>query len=514
MKHPLLYQVNTRVLLAEIEESLGRPVTMDDIPDAMLDRIPADGFEWVWMLGVWQLGEAGREVSRTNPSLTSHYGDVLPGYTDRDIVGSPFAVQEYRTNPDFGGDEALARLRTRLASRGLKLLLDFVVNHVAPDHPWVREHPEYFVHGTEEDLTREPMNYTRLNGQIFAYGRDPYFAGWPDTLQLNFHHHACREAMVQELLRIAERCEGVRCDMAMLVQAQVFDRTWGDRATPVDGTPAVRAPFWPDAIRRVKQRSPGFLFIAEVYWDMEWELQQEGFDYTYDKSLYDRLRSGNGQIVRHHLWAFPEYQNHSLRFLENHDEPRAAATFPPDMHRAAAVITFLVPGLRFFHEGQFEGRTSHASMHLRRRKPEARDEAIGAFYRRLLDVLRQPEAHSGLWHLWDPEPAWDGNPTWENFVVFSWALDDRVLLAAVNYAPTQGQCYVRVDLDLLEHAHCTLVDLTGDARYERDGNAMRERGLYLEMPPYGTHVFAVHAHLREAAGSSPKAETRAAGAKP
>ena len=86
--------------------------------------------------------------------------------------------------------------------------------------------------------------------------------------------------MARELERIATMCDGVRCDMAMLILPDVFERTWGRRPEP----------FWPRTIERVRKAAPSFLFMAEVYWDLEWELQQQGFNYTYDKRLYDRLR--------------------------------------------------------------------------------------------------------------------------------------------------------------------------------------------------------------------------------
>ena len=207
------------------------------------------------------------------------------------------------------------------ASAACELMLDFVPNHMGLDHPWVEDHPEYFITGTELDLARAPQNYTwvkRKGGDLLlAYGRDPYFAGWPDTLQLNYANPATQEAMIGELVKIAGQCDGVRCDMAMLVLPDVFERTWGQRA-PL---------FWPTATQRVRERVPGFLFMAEVYWDLEWTLQQQGFDYAYDKRLYDRLREQHARPVREHFHAGLDYQNKLARFLENHDEPRAAATF-------------------------------------------------------------------------------------------------------------------------------------------------------------------------------------------
>jgi hypothetical protein len=495
MRHPSLYQVNTRILLQELGASLGRRATFDDIPDSWLEEVAARRFDWVWFLGVWQTGAAARQVSRSNPKLRAGFAAELPDLRDEDIVGSPFAVDAWQVHQDFGGDAALARMRNRLARRGIQLLLDFVPNHVAPDHPWVQSHPEYFVPGTDQDLEREPQNYTRVQTgrgpAILAYGRDPYFDGWPDTLQLNYRHAGLREAQICELTRISERCDGVRCDMAMLVQPEVFQRTWGARAQPRDGSPARDTPFWPEAIATVRRRRPEFLFVAEVYWDLEWELQQAGFDYTYDKRLYDRLHARAATPLRDHLRATREFQQRSLRFLENHDEPRAAAAFDEPVHRAAAAIAFFVPGLRFFHEGQLEGRRVHASMHLGRRPPEPLVGSIRAFYDRVLDVLRRPETHDGRWQLCDCRPAWQGNPTHEQFIAMTWDLGDRRLLVVSNYGPSQGQCYVTPNLPGLPGRRQRLTDLLGDVRYDREGDALAGQGLYLDMPGWGCHAFQI-----------------------
>jgi hypothetical protein len=200
-----------------------------------------------------------------------------------------------------------------------------------------------------------------------------------------------------ELLKIAGQCDGVRCDMAMLVLPEVFERTWGIQAQP----------FWPKATQRVREKSPDFCFMAEVYWDMEWTMQQQGFDYAYDKRLYDRLREGHARPVREHFHAGLDYQNKLARILENHDEPRAAATFPPDVHEAAAVISFFSPGLRFFHQGEFEGKTKRISLHLVRGPREPMDERLAQFYHRLLAVLRNRAVRDGGGRPcgWPPTPV-------------------------------------------------------------------------------------------------------------
>jgi glycosidase len=490
--YPTLYEVNTRVTLAEIRPG----ATLDDLPDAFLDRLAGLGVDLVWMLGVWQTGPAGRAVSRSQADWRQEFLAELPDLREEDITGSPFAVQAYRTHRDFGGDAALARLRERLHRRGLQLMLDLVPNHTAPDHAWVRSHPEFYVHGSAAELEREPQNYCRVETErgpaVLAHGKDPYFAGWPDTLQLNYRHPGFRAAMIDEMLAIADRCDGVRCDMAMLVLPEVIGRTWGDRSRPADGAAAVDASFWPEAIGRVRARHRGFLFLAEVYWDLEWELLQQGFDWTYDKRLYDRLAAGETAGVRAHLGAGLDFQRRCARFLENHDEPRAAAVFPFARHRAAALIAFLTPGLRFLHDGQLEGRRVCLSMHLGRRRAEAVDAEVQDFYARLLECLRRAGPRAGQWRLCPCRPAWEGNPTSEAFVAFTWdEKEGPPLLAAVNAGPTRGQCYAGLPWAELAGKRVVLRDLLSAARYERDGSDLVAHGLYLDVPAWGSHLFEV-----------------------
>ena len=490
LQYPTLYQLNTRIVLGEIKPS----ATLDDIPDEMLDRLAALRFDIVWMLGIWQTGPASRQVSRSHADLRRGYVVDLQDVKEDDICGSPFAVQAYTVHRDFGGDAALARLRERLHRRGLRLMLDFVPNHTAIDHPWTRDHPEYYVHGSEADLVREPQNWYRITASagslILAHGRDPYFPGWTDTLQLNYRHGGLRAAMRAELERVVQRCDGVRCDMAMLLLPDVFSKTWADTAHPADGTAPVEEPFWPDATAAVRSRHPDFVFLAEVYWGLEWVLQQQGFTYTYDKRLYDRLRERNTGAVRAHLSAPVDFQNRCARFLENHDEPRAAAVFPPEVHRPAALLTYLTPGLRFFHEGQLEGRRAHASIHLARRRVEAVDSALQTFYGQLLECLRRPQVRGGRWNMLLCRPAWEGNLTVEQFLAFSWERGPGPrLVAAVNYGAARGQCYVGLPFPELRGKHVLLRDLFSAAQYEREGDELVSRGLYLDMAAWGYHLF-------------------------
>jgi len=483
--YPSLYQVNTRVLLTGLSVGLGRQATLDDIDDRELQRFEELGFDWIWLLSVWSTGEKGRDISLSNPQWRKEFQETIPDLKEEDIGGSGFAIADYTVSKDLGGEEALSRLRSRLKKLGIKLMLDFVPNHMGPDHPWVQSHPEYFVSGTEEDFQQKPQNYARVKlpegERVLAYGRDPYFDGWPDTFQLDYSNPDTVQAMKQELLRIAGQCDGVRCDMAMLVLPDIFERTWGRKAQV----------FWPEIIKAVRSKHPGFCFMAEVYWDLEWEMQQQGFDYAYDKRLYDRLHEGLAKPVREHFCATPDYQNGLARFLENHDEPRVAKAFVPQRkHEAAAVLTFLSPGLRFFHQGQLEGKQIRISPHLIRGPHEQINQDIQSFYARLLKTLKNPVFRNGSWQLLSCRAAWDGDNTWDSFIAFYWEDEskDRSLVV-VNYSPRASQCFVEIPFAPLDVHSIRFEDMLSSAVYDRDGSDLISRGLYLDLAPWGFHVF-------------------------
>jgi hypothetical protein len=374
-----------------------------------------------------------------------------------------------------------------LSERGLRLLLDFVPNHVAPDHPWVGRHPEYFVLGTADDARTDPASFFERDGKVYARGRDPFFPAWPDVLQLNAFHPGLRLAVIETLAEISGQCDGVRCDMAMLPLNKIFDRTWGSRAGPVPAND-----YWTTVIPAIRRMHPEFRFIAEAYWDLEWELQQQGFDHCYDKTLYDRMEHGDADNVGLHLLADRAYQEGMVRFIENHDEPRAAAAFPAGKGRAAAVAMLTLPGAKLLHEGQLEGRRVRLPVFLGRRPGEAVDRDLETFYERLLKGVAGDLLRDGAWRLCE-RSGWPDNQAHRNVLAWCWAKDGERLLVVVNFRHEVSQARVHVPWDDLRGRSWRLRDALSGEAYDRSGDELRDAGLYVDLQPWQCHLFQVDA---------------------
>ena len=491
-RYPLVYEINIRVWLHELSARHGRTVTLATVPAEELSAIAALGFDAVWLMGVWAVGPDPVWVARHHAGLQQEYDRVLPDRTDADVIGSPYAISRYEVAEEIGGPGGLSVIRARLATHGMRVILDFVPNHTARDHRLMRERPDAYIRGTTEDLAREPGSFFRSrDGTIVAHGRDPYFPAWTDTAQVNYASAIGRQAMLEVLLRIAAQCDGVRCDMAMLILPDVFARTWEGRLGPEPMTDS----FWRNAIPAALARHPRFLFLAEAYWGMEDRLHEDGFHFSYDKELYDRVRDRDAGGVRRHLQRPAAFQDRSARFIENHDEPRAAAAFGP-LTRAAAVMTFCAPGLRLFHEGQLEGRQVRVPVQLAWRPAEPVDEELRTFYERLLAVLQQPIFKEGVFAPVDVAQAGADDRTNEHMVAATWrsARDtgSRTFLTVSNLAGTKG--YARIRLDGARfHAdqRYQVTDHVDGNTYERDGAEIVDPGLFVALDPYQAHVFEI-----------------------
>lgn len=485
-KNPVIFEINTWVWLAEMSLEKGEPITLANVPAEHWDALMQLQIDAVWFMGVWERSPAGIAISNQHEGNLSDFRRALPDFSFSDNVGSPYCVRKYVVDAHLGGNEGLKEARRQLADRGIKLILDFVPNHVAHDHPWVKSWPDFFIQGNKEDLRDDPVTFVQIGGSIFACGKDPFYPAWQDVLQVNVFHAGLRAEILGTLKGIALQCDGVRCDMAMLVMNDIFLQTWGKRA----GTVPLQD-YWEEIIPSVKKVNRDFIFIAEAYWDKEWALQRQGFDYCYDKRMYDRLAHETAHEIRLHLKADNSFQSKLVRFIENHDEPRHTTVFSPDQLRAAALISATLPGAKLFHEGQFEGRKVRLPVFLSRRPEEPVDTELQLFYQRLLRALHFPIFHRGYWQFCE-SAGWPDNQTYMNLLAWTWCDGDSRLLIVVNYSDQPAAGRIRIQGNDLRDQNWRLNELLYEVTYERHGNELISEGLYVALGPWKAHLFRFH----------------------
>jgi hypothetical protein len=484
--HPVIYEINTAVWLDELSRKAGERVTLASVPPAEWDAATPAGVDAVWLMGVWERSPAGLAVATGNQELQSSFREALPDVQAADIIGSPYCVRRYVVDGAFGGPTGLSQARAALATIGIGLILDYVPNHVAPDHPWTWDHPERFIRGYQSDLDTDPAAWTKAGEHVLARGRDPYFPPWPDVVQLNAFSHDLRQATIQTLGDISDQCDGIRCDMAMLMTNEVFARTWGDRSGP-----APVQEFWPEIIGELRKHHPATLLLAEAYWDLEWELQQQGFDFCYDKRLYDRILEGDAGAVRAHLGADLAYQSRLVRFLENHDEPRVASRLGPQPERAAAVAIATLPGATLWHEGQFEGRRVRPPVFLARRPDEAPDHDLGEWYRTLIAAVAEDGMRQGTWRMLEVR-GWPDNQTGDNLLAWAWADDaDRRAVVVINLSDGPAQARIPLGFGDLAGRQMEFRELLDGTSIWRDPGEVTDPGLFVDLGPWRYHLLTL-----------------------
>lgn len=494
---PLLYEIYTRQWLNGLSARRGREIDLWGVPEEELDGWARRGFTHVWLMGLWPTGGKSKHEALSHPDLRRAYDDALPGWSDADVCGSPYAVSAYAVPPSIGGDDALKALRGRMAERGIKLILDLVPNHTGLDHSWAIQRPHLYV-GSPTPIP-EAVKIRGAHGERWiAHGKDPYFAGWTDTLQIDYRRRETREAMIEQLDKIAARCDGVRCDMAMLMLNEVFAKTWAHvPAMNAQGQPveAIGEEFWSTAIAAIQRKHPGFLFLAEAYWDLEDRLCDLGFDYAYDKRLYDLVMHGDHGVAGH-LRGLGGRNGRRAHFLENHDEPRAATRLSPPAHKAAALLTLALPGMRFLHDGQLEGKRRFARIQLSRTADEERDRDTEAMYASLIEALLPSAVGRGVCDVVDVVAGWEGNGSHHAFTVLQWERKDAAAgqgafdLVVVNHANHRAQAWVKLTARGLRDGPWTLQDRLSPERWDRDGTELAEKGLFIDCGPHAAQLFA------------------------
>jgi hypothetical protein len=489
--YPSIYEINTRVWLNRFNTP-ERKAKLSDVPLDYWKSLKDFGIDYVWLMGIWKTCPPTIEKYCFEDGLQKNYSKALKDWEREDIIGSPYSIDVYEVNPSLGTNEELAELKQKLNHMGMKLVLDFIPNHFSADSSLIKYNPGIFLQVEEPIYKNEKHTFYQpdtAKQKYFAHGRDPFFSAWQDTIQVNYCSRLARDFMIQTLIDVSKICDGVRCDMAMLMLNNVFKNTWAG-VIPSECKTEKHPEFWLESIIAVKRTRKDFLFIAEAYWDLEWSLQLLGFDYTYDKRLTDRLKHSSAHEIRDHLLAEMNYQLRSLRFLENHDEERSIVDFGKEKSKAAAIIISTIPGAHFYNDGQFIGSKIKLPVQLGREPEESVNEEIQKFYKRVLAITSQRIFKSGDWKLLKINPSWENNSSYHNILAWELRFGGERRIVVVNYSASTSTC--RLMLDVVGYVEeFVLIDLLNDVAYNRSAEEIYRLGLYVELKSYQAHIFSL-----------------------
>ncbi len=486
-QNPNFYELHALVWLSGLSRRFGRRITLGNVPDTVWDELAAQGWNLLWLMGVWERSPASAAFFLADDNAMRAFDAALPGWKPEQVVGSPYSIRNYQPDARIGAWDDLDRARAALHRRGIGLILDFVANHTALDNPWTCEHPEYYIRGTVDDIQHDPQSYFAApcpgsERIILAHGRDPYFPAWQDVAQLNLFSEITRAALVLELRTIAQHCDGLRCDMAMLVLNGVFPRTWGAK---LGGAQAPKEEFWTEAINAV----PGLLWLGEAYWGLEGKLLQMGFQFTYDKTFYDLLLGNRAAEFASYVRSTAALASHMAHFLENHDEERSAVAFGPARLPAAATLLATMPGMRFYYQGQLEGSSTKLPIYLNEIAPQKTDPVIQQLYETLLRVGREETLHSGDWRVLNVTSAGDGG--FANLCAYQWRKPEDFWAVIANPSEFESQGRVHFPEGIAARQQYVFGDELNDVRYLRDGTEIVIEGLYVRLAPHQAHIFRI-----------------------
>lgn len=475
-----LLEITTRPYFYLLKQRYGKTITsFKDIPEAEFQSWKEKGFEWVWFMGVWQVGEMGRQHDLTDSGLIESYNTVLPGWTADDVIGSPYAIVKYDINTELGTEEDLKWLRNKLHSYGMKLMLDFVPNHSACDAPEIETKKNFYVR-CPEGQTVDPSKYMS-NG--IAFGCGMWCSPWTDVAQYNYVDSEFRKHQIEVLKKIASISDGCRCDMAHLIINDAFWDYWQTQLTAW-GYSKPSTEFWSEAISAVKALYPDFKFMAESYGDVLEKLHSFGFDWTYDKDPLDKIYyhdvEGYQNYVRSHDITFFSKTAH---FTENHDEPRTMEKFwgwAPAAECAAATLLTL-PGLRFINQDQWLGYKNKIDVHLRRALPEDENSEVKAFYEKLFKILDMDALKTGTF----TQLTCSGSntiPTWR------YVKGNVHVLIVANFNENQSGGNIVLN-DAPGSGEIDVKELISGVTYKRDAETLRSSGLTVVLSQYQVQVF-------------------------
>lgn len=541
---------NVFVWMAQLATRYGVPVdTLDEIPDRAIEELADQGFDALWLIGVWERSAASATIKR------------LRGQPD--AMASAYALFDYAVAAALGGEDAWLRFAERARRLGVRLAADMVPNHVGIDGRWVVEHPEFLLtldhppypgyRYTGPNLSGDPRIEVRIEDgywdardaavtfervdtatgerRYVYHGNDGTSTPWNDTAQIDYGNPDAREAVMQAIVSVARRVPIIRFDAAMTLAKRHVRRLWFPPAGEGGAIPSRAAygsmsreafdammpeEFWRQVVDRVRLEAPGTLLLAEAFWMMEgYFVRSLGMHRVYNSAFMNMLaREANGDYLAsmRNVVAFdPRILARFVNFMNNPDEEPARVQFG-NGDKAFAVTTLMVtlPGMPMFGHGQVEGLSEKYGMEFGRpRTDEVPDRStIDRHMREIAPLLRIRHDFAGTdgFRLLVAEGL--GPADVDTFVYANRGPTGSCSLVAVNNSPQEVDVHVRRSVPFLDPArgHEVTESIDQALHLDRQGawivyrDPVRARthlvpasswtadGVRIRLPAYGTWV--------------------------
>jgi len=425
MPKVILMAKTVLVWLYQLSKKYKRDITrLDQIPDEELDTLHNEGFTGLWLIGLWQRSWASKRIKQINGNP--------------EAASSAYSLFDYEIADNLGGWGALDNLRKRCWIRGIRLAADMVPNHTGMDGKWVIEHPDLFIARRDcpfpqysfngENLSQDSrvsiyledhyysksdcaVCFKRVDNQtgdtVYIYhGNDGTGMPWNDTAQIDFLNPAAREAVIQQIMKVASNFPIIRFDAAMVLAKKHIRRLWypepghgGDIATRSQSALTgeefenrIPNEFWREVVDRCAKDMPDTLLLAEAFWMMEGYFTRTlGMHRVYNSAFMNMLKKEENekyrQTVKNTISFDPQILKRYVNFMNNPDEETAVAQFGKgDKYFGVATLMVTMPGLPMFGHGQIEGFEEKYGMeYTRAYRDETPDE--GLLHRHWTDIF-------------------------------------------------------------------------------------------------------------------------------
>jgi glycosidase len=552
---------NTYVWLDQLSQKYQKEIKrLDQIPDAELDLLRDRGFSGLWLIGLWERSKASAKIKQlcgNSEAIASAYS--LAGYEIAWELGGDAAYQNLRERAWRRGVRLASDMVPNHMGIDSQWVYDhpewFVHLPYSP-YPSYTFNGLNLSSVANIDIKLEDHYYDRTdaavvfryhnhsNGQTkFIYhGNDGTTMPWNDTAQLDYLKTEVREAVYQTILSVARKFPIIRFDAAMTLAKKHYQRLWFPEPGTGGAIPSraefgltkeqfdkiMPIEFWREVVDRLAVDAPDTLLLAEAFWLMEsYFVRTLGMHRVYNSAFMNMLRNEDNAnyriLIKNTLEFDPQILKRFVNFMNNPDEKTAVEQFGKgDKYFGICTIMSTLPGLPMFGHGQVEGFAEKYGMEFHKAYWDEKtdEQLVNRHNQQIFPVLHRRWIFSDvenflLYDFFSPDHYVN-----EDVYAYSNYIDGQASLVVYNNRFSNAQGWIKIS--------CAYSDKTGEGQkilkqssfaegvrldpgldfvifrdigtnleYIRPTQELIEKGLYLELHPYQSHVFADFRQIKD-----------------